>query len=372
MKNLLILFNPYYKNDVIEQHLNLLIQNDKVAFGKIRSSLRTMENNFEDQLEEIYKTVDADNYIQLFLTDYSNIYVAKVVLVTNENLSGLAPSYYNELVVEKWFMITDLREIARNDFEGIRDNIFANFTTPNFNNHSYAIYGNNYVYPLIVDMKNEIDYFETSDDAFRHYANMFKSEEYLQIKENFIQYSFSDKWINRMHPNSLDNIISAEMEYIQNRLNPIYDFSTIIIKYAKTIEQEIYIYIKALFALLIANDPSIQDVKYSVQSRDYKISEIFTNKPNIGTYKFLLKEPKVKEAIERSIEDYHTKKFISSTVPYYINMIQGIRNESVHGAAATLSDVVELRKNILGIAKISMLVDIIKSRVNHIEQSAVH
>lgn len=367
MKNLLILFNPYYKSDVIEQHLNLLIQNDKVAFGKIRSSLRTMENDFEDQLDEIYQTVDADNYIQLFLTDYSNIYVAKVIQVTNEDLSSLAPSYYNELEVEKWFLITDMREILRNDFESVRDNIFSNFRTPNFNNRSYAIYGNNYVYPLILDMKNEIDYFETNDEEFRHYTNMFKSKEYLEIKENLIQYSFSDKWINRMHPNSLDNIISAEMEYMQNRLNPMYDFSTIIIKYSKTIEQEIYLYVKALFSLLIANDPSIKEVRYSVQSREYKISEIFAHKPNIGTYKFLLKEPKVKEVIEQSIEDHYTKKFISSTVPYYITMIQGIRNESVHGAAATLNDVVELRKSILGIAKISMLVDIIKSRVKNIE-----
>jgi len=57
------------------------------------------------------------------------------------------------------------------------------------------------------------------------------------MKKNFIEYSFGDKWINRMHPNSLDNIISAEMEYIQNKLNPRYDFSTVIIKYAKTMSK---------------------------------------------------------------------------------------------------------------------------------------
>jgi len=362
MQNLLILFNPYYKADVIEQHLNLLVDNDKVAFGKIRSTLKNVEHGFQDELDVIYENVSEENYLQLFLTDYSNIYTAKVTRVTSEDQSVIAPKYYKDLAVEKWFVISDMREIICNDFENIRDEVFSNFKTPNFDNRSYAIYGNNYVYPLIIDMKTEIDYFESRDEEFRHYPNMFKSQEYLQMKNNFIEYSFGDKWINRMHPNSLDNIISAEMEYVQNRLNPRYDFSTVIIKYAKTMEQELYVYIKALFTHLIAHDKSIKCVTYSVQSREYKIKDIFTHKPNIGTYKFLLKDYKVKNTIESSIENYHTKKFISSTIPYYINMIQKIRNESVHGEAAKLNDVVELRKNILGIAKLSILVDVVKGR----------
>ena len=362
MQNLLILFNPYYQSDVIEQHLNVLIDKEKVAFGKIRSALKNREHSFEDELSKIYESVDEENFLQLFLTDYSNIYAAKVIKITDEDMSDIAPLYYKEknLEVESWFVITDMREIVRNDFEIIREEVLSNFTTPNFGDHSYAIYGNNYIYPLMIDMKEEIDYFESEDAEFKHYPNMFKSKEYLQIKENFIQYTFGDRWINRMHPNSLDNIVSAEMEYIQNRLNPQYDFSTVIIKYAKTMEQELYGFIKTLFKHLIAYDSSIGNIRYSVQSREYKINDIFTKKPNIGTYKFLLREYKVKGCMDEFIKDYHTKKFISSTVPYYIGQVQKIRNESVHGEAATLNDVEELRKSVLGIGKMSMLIDVVK------------
>ena len=31
MKNLIIIYNPYYQDDVIEQHLKVLIENQKVA-----------------------------------------------------------------------------------------------------------------------------------------------------------------------------------------------------------------------------------------------------------------------------------------------------------------------------------------------------
>ena len=364
MQNLLILFNPYYQSDVIEQHLNILIDKEKVAFGKIRSALKNREHSFEEELSKVYECVSEENYLQLFLTDYSNIYSVKVIQVTQDDMSNIAPAYYKEknLEVESWFVITDIREVVRNNFELIREEVLSNFTTPNFANHSYALYGNNYIYPLMIEMKQEIDYFESEDKEFKHYPNMFKSKVYLQIKENFIHYSFGEKWVNKMHPNSLDNIVSAEMEYMQNKLNPRYDFSTVIIKYAKTMEQELYGFIKTLFKHLVEYDSSIEHISYSVQSRDYKIGDIFTKKPNIGTYKFLLREYKVKEATEKSLDDFFTKKFITKTIPHYISQVQKIRNESVHGESATLEDAEDLRKSVLGISKMSMLVDVVKMK----------
>ena len=108
-----------------------MIENQKVAFGKVRSKLKNIEHNFQDDLENIYKSVDSENYLQLFLTDYSSIYVAKVVKITNEDLYDLAPAYYKEknLEVERWFLITDMRELVRNNFETVRDDIFSTFTT---------------------------------------------------------------------------------------------------------------------------------------------------------------------------------------------------------------------------------------------------
>ncbi len=55
MKNLLILYNPYYEKDVIEQHLKVLIENQKVAFGKVRSKLKNIEHNFQEDLSSCPK-----------------------------------------------------------------------------------------------------------------------------------------------------------------------------------------------------------------------------------------------------------------------------------------------------------------------------
>ena len=303
MTNLLILFNPYYQTDVIEQHLKLLIQNEKVAFGKIKSKLNDKNSVVSKKLEEIYSNITSKDYLQLFLTDYSNIYVAKVEKISSEDMSDFAPSYYKEknLEVEQWFLITDIRELVRNNFETVRDDVLSNFVIPEFDNHSYAIYGNKYIYPLIIDMKEKIDYFQKNDEDFFYYPNMFKSEKYLKIKETLSKYSFGEVLVNQMHPNSIDSVISAEMEYEDNINNPIYDFSSVIVKYSKTMEQEIYMFAKFLVATLIKYDSKINNISYSVQGKEFLVKDIFENKPNLGTYKFLFRNDLITKVIESNL-----------------------------------------------------------------------
>ena len=364
MNNLLILFNPYYQSDVVEQHLKLLIENEKVAFGKIKSKLKDTNSVINEQLEEIYKNINEKDYLQLFLTDYSNIYVVKVEKISSEDMSSLAPKYYKEknLEVEQWFLITDMRELVRNNFEKVRDDLLSNFTIPSFGNHSYAIYGNQYVYPLNVDMKEEIDYFQKEDDDFVYYTNMFKSKKYLDIKSNLIKYSYGEDLINHIHPNSLDNIISAEMEYEDNIHNPVYDFSSVVVKYAKTMELEIYMYVKILFSSLVKCDSEINKISYSVQSRDFTIEDIFKNKPNLGTYKFLFKNDLIIKVLADNY-DFSMKIFVLKKFPKIINDLQNIRNETVHGNPPDIEAVKLLRANILGISRKSILIEIVKNRL---------
>ena len=96
-------------------------------------------------------------------------------------------------------------------------------------------------------------------------------------------------YIYYLHPNSLSNIISSEIELQEHILDNTYDFSSIVIKYSKTLEQEIYLFIKTLLKFLIEKNQDIEKVSYSVQSKNFTIKDIFTNKPNLGTYKFILK-----------------------------------------------------------------------------------
>jgi len=119
---------------------------------------------------------------------------------------------------------------------------------------------------------------------------------------------------------------------------------------------------KVVFAYLIEKEPSLANLPYSVQGRDYTLSDIQEHKANYGTYKFLIKSYKVKDALNRHISKSSDKYFISATIPHFINIMQSIRNESVHGGATSLNECNDVRNAMLGIGKSSFLGDLIVNK----------
>lgn len=369
MYNLLTLYNPYYQKDVIEQHVNILLNHESqssatVAFGKIRSKLRDYEHPFEERLQEVYQSASEKNYLQLFLTDYSSVYVAKVIKVISDECQDIAPAYYKEkgLDVENWFIISDIRRIVHNDFEQVRDRILGNFTTPNFGNHHYAVYGNSYVYPLVVEMDSEVNYFEMDNEEFRYFTEIFKSEKRLEVKKALIDYRFGEEVFYALHPNTQDALISVEIEFHENRGDPLYDFTAVIINLSKAFEKEIYLFMRQLFLELISFENELGNIEYVVQGHTYKLSDYQNYKPNLGTNKYLLSNRYIKQAIKDHIKDFLLRFFLFKTVVTDINMVQPIRNESIHGESASLKECIELRNMIVGVGSSGVLCDLIRYR----------
>ncbi|MGL2384250.1 HP0729 family protein [Helicobacter pylori] len=345
MNHLLILYNPYCQQDVIQQHLSVLQEKSQVGFGKIRSKLNDQEKH--DSLEEIYKATNEKNFLQLFLTDYANLFAAKVIKVSKEIDEGLIPSYYKEknLEVEDFFVISDLRELVREDFSLLRDQFLANFIAPN--NHTYAIYGNNYIYPLPVKLKEERSYFLGDE---KHYLSVYKSKEYLTMQENFMRFVFGKRLFYLLHPDSINNIIHAELELLQSENDPLNDFTSIIVKYTKTLECEIYLFAKKVLLKACENDPSLYDLAYKVQGKSFTLKDFFTKKPNLGSINFLLRHEKVQDHLEENL-----KRFINYPFQKSLSLIQNIRNEAVHQKALGLNEVEKIRNEILGIEGTSLL-----------------
>ncbi len=352
--NILILYNPYYNSKVIEEHLELLRENGIVAFGKLKSKLRDYDNQNEQILQELYGKVDKAHPMQLFLSDFNNMYVANVIGVCDKT-DVKVPSYYDSLEVEKWFVFDDLRLIVENDFALIRDNILANFTATNYNGHTFAIYGNKYTYPMQVDMKTPIDYFEKEDKNYKYFTDIFKTKEQLEIRQNIINFCFGADIFYNFHPNSQDNLINAELEFLQNKQNSLYDFSSVVMKYSKVVEQELHEFQKTFFGYLFKKEPSLKEFSYQMQGKNYKLESILAQKINFGSFKYILRQYKVSDVVNEYIKDSSLKYFLFNQVHKQLTLLQRIRNSSVHSDMAHLNDVVSLRKIILGIGNNSIL-----------------
>ncbi len=344
MNHLLNLYNPYYQRDVIQQHLSVLQEKSQVGFGKIRSKLNDQEKHHS--LEEIYKATSEENFLQLFLTDYANLFATKVIKVSKDIDENLIPSYYKEknLEVEDFFIISDLRELVREDFSLLRDQFLA----------TYAIYGNNYVCPLPVRLKEERSYFLGDK---KHYLSVYKSKEYLIMQENFMRFVFGKRLFYLLHPDSINNIIHAELELLQSENDLLNDFTSIIVKYSKTLEYEIYLFAKKVLLKACTKDPNLYDLDYKVQGKSLILEDFFTQKPNLGSIKFLLRHEKIQYHLEENLN-----RFINYPFSKSLTLIQDIRNEAVHEKAPSLHEVEKLRNEILGIEGASLLKSILSRK----------
>lgn len=381
---LLILYNPYYESSVIQSHLEILKAQGSVSFGKVKSKMRAQEPREQPtqepsaqileppstafastQWEQLMASTSSKSPLQLFLSDYANLYVCKVTAITKEQIAQ-APAYYEQkgLEVELWFVISDMRELVREDFTSVRDNFLANFITLH-NNRTFAIYGNDYTYPLFISLKSQQHYF-TQD--YPHYHNMFKTPEQITIRQRLIDYTFGSKLANVLLPDTMESLINAEIEYLANRANPLYDCTGIILLYAKTMEQEIMRFYRTLFATLVEFEGTLAEVETPIAEITYSVQEWLEGRakraPTLGTTKHLrkcaqqvLEKWKEDKAYKLSGSNKHSiSHFISFKLGSFINTLQAIRNPAAHATQASIEQASTLRERILGIGQDSVLV----------------
>ena len=97
-------------------------------------------------------------------------------------------------------------------------------------------------------------------------------------------------------------------------------------------------------------DKEILSVPYSVQGKDCTVQDMFELRPNLGTYKFLFNQIKIKNAIKR-LNDRNLENFLFYTLLGEITALQSVRNASVHEKKASLREINLLRSRILGIGR---------------------
>ena len=356
--NLIVLYNPYYNKTTIEDHLDILKENGVVAFGKVLSKLRNYKHPNQDALDNLYDSISEQNPMQLFLTDYDSIYVANVIDVVYET-NVKRPDYYDDMEVESWFIFDDLRLLVDRKFTVVRDEVLTNFKTIGECSSTYALYGNSYVYPLQVSMKDEINYFKKDDENYKYYVDIFKSQEQLDMKQNLIEYNFGEKRFYSFDTSTQENLVNAEVEYSQNKDIKLYDFKSVVTKYSSAVEYELWSFLREVFKVICNQDVYIAEFEYTINGRTFPLSHILKNKATFGTYGYILRSKAVIDAINTHLSPKGgIYNFIFKSISYYISIVQSIRNRSVHeNTPISLEDCAELRKDVIGIGKSGMIAE---------------
>lgn len=352
-----MLYNPYYRKAAIKEHIDKLKKTGKVAFGKLKAPNKSYEHPFLKELLELYEGVSCEEPLQLFLSDYANLFVAKVVQADGEDLSSFAPWYYRDYEVEQWFLITDLRELVRDDFTAIRDKYLANFSTPCYEDRTYSLYGGRYDFPLIVEQKNELCYF--SEDEV-HYTDIYKCESFLETKKNLIKYSFGSHYIYDFHPDSLESIVYAVMEYELNEDDEFYDFSGVLARLARAVETELVAMVRKLTAALKGLEPSIESALIGGKDKASSLGMVLSNKLQVGNCCLILKNTEVLDLLSKTNQANILKDL--KELSEELKVFRDIRNKNIHSITPRLAPTRKLVDMVLGKFKPSIIARIIKLR----------
>ncbi|WP_288644304.1 HP0729 family protein [uncultured Helicobacter sp.] len=387
MQNYLILYNPYYDQSVIQKHLEILKSEGKVAFGKVCSKLRLTQSEVivdfapsviaskqSDQSNPAVKidchantrndippfdalSFDFARFVcpfQLFLTDYENLFVAKVEKVCTDlsklQDSNIAPKYYAEknLDIETWFIIEDLRELVQGDFVKVRDVYLANFTTPDFGNHTFSIYGNPYTYPLEIHQKKPEFYFS---QGTKHYIDALQSEEFITTKQRLIDMCLGADFERAALTSTLEKLTKAEMIFEKHRALKvdINDLSNAMTDYASAFEWEAWELCKTLVRDLSKQDKEIINIAYDTRGQALFVKDLLGVKPhNLGNFVSLLRNERIKELI-KSRYNAPLRFYLHTMLPKHIGILQQERNPSAHNKQAFIQEALEVRALMLGI-----------------------
>lgn len=157
------------------------------------------------------------------------------------------------------------------------------------------------------------------------------------VQRELEHYVFGRELLYVTHPDSLESIVTAEVQYAEYNENATYDFSAIVIRYAKVFENESYYFLCQIFETLMGYDETLEIICYEVQGRSYKLIDYLTHKPNMGTNKYLLSNPKIYKAYKECFSDYTKHRELLMLLTYKlkdaVRTIQTIRNEASHGGS---------------------------------------
>lgn len=363
-RHLVTVWNPAYGTDVMESHIMLLRDRARrfrdgkedeedvyVWWGKIRSSRRQQAMPHIDEILALEKELgdaegDAKRELQLYLTEYRSLYVAQVGEITAEDVRKVddhpeahIPAFYmrDDLHCDCWFQLWDIRRLVSDDTLAVVDEL-RKLRNTKYHNNPVSIYGGIVDLPLIVTRPDGARYFEADvreQLIGKQYWVEFDAEHAgigateRDLRENRFG---EEAWAN-LDPGARTFIATAEKLYRDHRNDIAFDFSPVLIGFAKAFEVQTNILLKRALARVKPLDRTV--------NRDGRSVDLLAGGPYmLGELAMIIGED---ETINKSLKRNFTSgaEWFTSSLPPILRALADLRNPAAH---STLLDRETARK----------------------------
>ena len=172
-----------------------------VWWGRIRSANRQQPLENVEEVLGIDAQVESGVETHLYLTDYRSLYVGDVSRITADNIfadeveRAHAPDYYQGLIADYWFQLSDLRRLVHDDTrETIQ--VLKELRNVHYSNRPVSLYGGMVNLPLVVTEDPPRSYFDEEADEHLIGAGRWAQHDAEQHGD-----------VGRMHRELRDNLV---------------------------------------------------------------------------------------------------------------------------------------------------------------------
>lgn len=380
-RHLVTLWNPVFGPNVMQMHLELLLENmalhragkvsrddPHVWWGKVRSEHRDKPLPHLDDIcsidNELADKASDPSEVHLYLTDYRSLYVAEVGEITCEDVATTdpdhVPAYYgtHRLACDCWFRLWDVRRLVTDDLVSVAAEL-RHLRNTRYHGHPVSLYGGMVDLPLIVTRPDGTRFFDP-DARHRLTGGKFWAEfdaervglgaMERELRENV----FGDTHWASLEPVARTFIATAEKIFRDHREDPVFDFTPVIVEFAKAFEVQG----NAILGRALAGAPR----EARLANVDGRTIDIVKEGPlSLGQLGMLMNnERALVEVLNRRLR--HGNWFTGS-LPAMLQEFAKVRNDAAHTGRVTRETAIYWRNYLLGVGCHGVLAELADVKV---------
>jgi hypothetical protein len=382
VRHLVSVWNPAYASDAMSASVALLLHHVRshrdgkreeedvfVWWGKAKSPNRQAPLPHLDDIlamdEALRQESDGDQEVHLYLTDYRSLYVGHVGEIIANDLradkkeEAYVPAFYrtSDLRCDCWFKLFDIRRVIADDTIAVIDEL-KKLRNTRYNDRPVSIYGGMVELPLIVTREDGARYFEpdvrekliegrywVEFDAERAGIGELEGE----LRDNVV----GQRTWHALDPAVRTFVATAESLFRAHRRDPAFDFSPVVVDFAKAIELQTNIILRRGLSGVPASD---RLTNVDGRSVDPTAGEHWP----LGALARLIGEAQhLNQALKRRLGA--SGEWFTASLPAVLRELSDVRNPAAHSKAVAVADAQRWRDRVLGIGNTGLLSELARS-----------
>jgi hypothetical protein len=369
-RHLLTVWNPSYSADALDAHVQCLLdqlrpmrsssssQADPEAmlddvcvwWGRVRSANRNHGAlPHHGEILALSEQIDAQEEMQLYLTDYQSLYVAHLRDIVDGDFVPPAhqvPAYYQRdgLHCDMWFQLDDIRALVANDTIEVQQEL-RHLRVIAYYDRPVSLYGGIVDLPLIVRRDDDATFFSHGEyDAYTDGRLWVEADAergglgglLADLRDNVL----GDTVWSRLFPKTRLFVGTAERLMREYRRDPTFDYAVVLVELSKAIEVQVNALLRPV---LKAAPAAIRSWNDNGVSQDYSLRETHT----MGQLVRILTQDKARA--DYLVRMFRHGRWLVDQLAPVMDELARYRNDAAHSDRCRREDVLPLRNQIMGV-----------------------